>query len=93
MKELLKKPVTEARATATNSAHRISMEIFILILRNLLTEIEQHHTLSATYRLVPRSTATSNKDSDKSKQGGSKAGGSKDTKVTLLGLWWHLSQR
>ena len=48
----------------------------------MLAEIEQHHNLSATYDLVPRSTASSNKDSDKSKQGGSKAGGGKDTKST-----------
>jgi hypothetical protein len=33
------------------------MEAFIGILSGLLAEIEQHHTLSATYGLVPRSTA------------------------------------
>ena len=40
------------------------------------------HNQSAAYGLVPRSTASSNKDSDKSKRGGSKAGGGKDTKST-----------
>jgi len=66
MKELLEKHVSEARATSTNSARRISMEAFIGILRGLLAEIEQHHTLSANYGVVPRSTASSGKDSSKS---------------------------
>ena len=51
MKELLEKRVTGARATATNSARRVSMESFIQILSVLLAEIEQHHNLSATYGL------------------------------------------
>ena len=82
MKELLEKRVLEARATSTNSARRVSMESFIGILSGLLAEIEQHHTLSATYGLVPRSTASSNKDSNKSKQGGSKSG-AKDSTSTI----------
>jgi hypothetical protein len=94
MKELLEKRVSEARATNTNSARRVSMEAFIGILSGLLAEIEQHHTLSATYGLVPRSTASSNKDSNKSKQGGNKSG-AKDSKSTICsgcggtsqGLW------
>ena len=49
---------------------------------DLLAEIEKHHNQSVAYGLVPRTTASSNKDSDKSKQGGSKAGGGKDTKST-----------
>ena len=40
MKEFLEKRVTEARATATNSARRVSMECFIQILSVLLAEIE-----------------------------------------------------
>ena len=82
MKELLEKRVSEARATSTNSARRVSMEAFIGILSGLLAEIEQHHTLSATYGLVPCSTASSNKDSNKSKQGGNKSG-AKDSKSTI----------
>jgi hypothetical protein len=49
---------------------------------DLLAEIEKHHNKSAAYGLVPRTTASANKDSDKSKQGGSKAGGDKFTKST-----------
>ena len=82
MKELLEKRINHARETATNSARRISMARFIQIVGDLLAEIEKHHNQSAAYGLVPRSTASSNKDSDKSKQGGSKAGGGKDTKST-----------
>ena len=62
MKELLEKRINHARDTATNSARRISMASFIQIVGDLLAEIE-----SAAYGLVPRSTASSNKDSDKSK--------------------------
>ena len=40
MKELLEKRVIEARATATNSARRVSMGEFIQILSVLLAEIE-----------------------------------------------------
>jgi hypothetical protein len=88
MKELLEKRVSEARATSTNSARHISMEAFIGILSGLLTEIEQHHTLSANYGLVPRSTASSGKDSSKSKQGWGQG-----FKVhVLLRLWRHISQ-
>ena len=79
MKELLEKRVSYARETVTNSARRISMASFIQNVGDLLAEIEKHHNQSAAYGLVPRSTASSNKDSDKSKQGGSKAGGGKET--------------
>ena len=72
MKELLEKRISHARETATNSARRISMVSFIQIVGDLLAEIKKHHNQSAAYGLVPRSTASSNKDSDKSKQGGSK---------------------
>ena len=41
MKKQLEKRVSEARATSTNSARRISMEAFIGILSGLLAEIEQ----------------------------------------------------
>ncbi len=92
MKELLEKRVSEeptvlekrerAVVRETNSARRVSMETFIGILSGLLAEIEQHHTLSANYGLVPRSTASSGKDRSKSKQGGSK-GGVKDSKSTI----------
>ena len=70
MKELLEKRINHARDTATNSARRISMARFIQIVGDLLAEIEKHHNQSAAYGLVPRLTASSNKDSDKSKQGG-----------------------
>ena len=69
MKELLEKRINHARDTATNSARRISMASFIQIVGDLLAEIEKHHNQSAAYGLVSRSTASSNKDSDKSKQG------------------------
>jgi hypothetical protein len=42
MKELLEKRVSEARATSTKRARRVSMEAFIGILSGLLAEIEQH---------------------------------------------------
>jgi len=82
MKKLLEKRVSEARATSTNSSRHVSMEIFIGILSEFLAEIEQHHTLSANYGIVPHSTASSSKDSTKSKQGENKAGG-KDSKSTI----------
>ena len=71
IREIVKR-INHARETATNRARRVSMESFIQIVGDLLTEIEKHHNQSATYGLVPRPTASSNKDSDKSKQGGSK---------------------
>ena len=80
IKELLEKRISHASETATNSARRISMASFIQIVGDLLAEIEKNY--NAAYGLVPRSTASSNKDSDKSKQGGSKAGGGKETKST-----------
>ncbi len=82
MKKLLEKRVSEARATSTNSSRRVSMETLIGILSGFLAEIEQHHTLSANYGIVPHSIASSSKDSTKSKQGGNKAGG-KDSKSTI----------
>ena len=81
IREIVKR-INHARETATNRARRVSMESFIQIVGDLLTEIEKHHNQSATYGLVPRPTASSNKDSDKSKQGGSKAGSGKETKST-----------